>query len=461
MCVFGALALGISLGYAGANDAISFATRFHTYLPFALAAAITWTLLNLHMSLDGFKGGWHLPAILSKLIVGVTSLMVVLFALAFLTSHFYSRLVLFYFSLFFLLGVIGVRCLARVLVATQLKDMADHRCVILGHGTIARELVRKIASHPELSFQVVGFLFLDQSEASNGFAGSFGAPSTSIKTLQVLEFLLREKVRKLIIAMPWTNGSELRNLIAQCRNASIQVFLVPELYDLYLSRAELTEIDGLPLLSLQEYDPPAAYFAIKRSVDLVMSVGILLAFSAVLLLAALFVRIKKGKAFRTELRCGKDAVPFRMYRLNVDRHASNPKPYERLFVRWSLTELPQMWNVLRGDMSLVGPRPESPERVKHYSEWQRRRLKVRPGVTGLAQVHGLREQHSSEDKTRFDLQYIFSWSPLLDLSLIVQTVWTLQSRGLAQEPDLSDPSPLRGGEKDLLVEEEFTGAHRS
>jgi lipopolysaccharide/colanic/teichoic acid biosynthesis glycosyltransferase len=123
-----------------------------------------------------------------------------------------------------------------------------------------------------------------------------------------------------------------------------------------------------------------------------------------------------------------------MYRLNVERHATSPQLYERLFVRWSLTELPQMWNVLSGDMSLVGPRPESPGRVKYYSEWQRQRLKVQAGVTGLAQVHGLRDQHSSEDKARFDLEYIFNWSPLLDLSLILQTVWTLTIRGLRQEP---------------------------
>jgi len=99
--------------------------------------------------------------------------------------------------------------------------------------------------------------------------------------------------------------------------------------------------------------------------------------------------------------------------------------FEELLLKFSLTELPQIWNVLRGEMSLVGPRPESPERVKHYSDWQRQRLSVKPGLTGLAQVHGLREQHSSEEKARFDLQYIFHWSLFLDFSLVLQTAWTL------------------------------------
>jgi lipopolysaccharide/colanic/teichoic acid biosynthesis glycosyltransferase len=192
--------------------------------------------------------------------------------------------------------------------------------------------------------------------------------------------------------------------------------------------------------------------------DLVLSGGILLSVSPILMSAALFIWSKKGRAFRTELRCSKDGVPFGMYRLNVDRHSS--KGYERFLVRWSLTELPQLWNVLRGDMSLVGPRPESTERLKYYSEWQRQRLKVRGGVTGLAQVHGLREQHPSEDKARFDLQYIFNWSPFLDLSLILQTLWTLVFRGLSQEPAFVQARNRHRGASDQVLQE-VNDANRS
>ena len=441
--VLGALGLGIGLRCAGTKDPIDFASQFQTYSLMVLAAVVAWTLLYFEMNLDGFKGGWHFPAILSKLIVAVSLLMVVVLAFAFLTKHFYSRLVLLYFAIFFLLGLVGARCLARFLVTSPLRSMADHRCVILGHGPIARELASKIVSHPEIPFQVVGFLFPGESETSNGFASSLKPPFTSVETLQVLELLARQQVQKLIVAMPQPNGAEVRKLIAECRKASVQVYLVPQLYDLYLSKVELVEIDGLPLLSLQERNPPAGSLALKRTMDFVLSLGILLLVSPVLALAAFVVYSRKGRAFRTELRCGKDGFPFRMYRLNVERHATSPERYARLFVRWSLTELPQLWNVLRGDMSLVGPRPESPERVKYYSEWQRQRLKVRAGVTGLAQVHGLREQHSSEDKARFDLQYIFNWSPFLDFSLILQTVWTLLFRGLSQEPALTQTANFR------------------
>jgi lipopolysaccharide/colanic/teichoic acid biosynthesis glycosyltransferase len=458
--VLGALGLGLGLRYAGTKEAIDFATRLQSYVPFIGVAIVVWTFLHLEMGLDGFKGGWHFPSILSKLIVADSLLMVVVLAVAFLTNHNYSRLVLLYFSVFFLLGLISVRCVARFLVSSQLRNVTDHRCVILGHGPIAKELASKIALHPELPFHVVGFLFPGESEAFNGFASSLEAPFRSIKTLQVLELLEQEKVQRLIIAMPQPNGTEVRRLIAGCRGASIQVYLVPEWYDLYLSKAELVEIDGLPLLSLQERTPNAMSSALKRTMDFVLSAGILLLVSPILAVAAFVVHSKKGRAFRTELRCGKDGIPFGMYRLNIERHATSAEPYERLFVRWSLTELPQLWNVLSGDMSLVGPRPESPERVKYYSDWQRQRLKVHAGVTGLAQVHGLRDQHLSEDKARFDLQYIFNWSPLLDLSLILQTVWTLLIRGLSQRSPPTQAASFVGTSDDF-GEREIPDVNRS
>ncbi len=451
--VLGALGLGIGLRYAGTKDSIDFASHFQTYSLMLLAAVVAWTFLYFEMNLDGFKGGWQFPAILSKLIVAVSLLMVVVSSFAFLTKHYYSRLVLLYFAVFFLFGLLGVRCLLRFLVTSQLRNTADHRCVILGHGPIARELASKIVSHPEIPFHIVGFLFPGESEASNGFASWLESPFTSVKTLQVLELLARQQVQKLIIAMPQPDGAEIRKLIAECRKASIQVYLVPQLYDLSLSKVEMLEIDGLPLLSLQERNTPVGSLTLKRAMDFVLSLGILLLVSPVFAVAAFVVYSKRGRAFRTELRCGKDGIPFRMYRLNVERHATSPERYAGLFVRWSLTELPQLWNVLRGDMSLVGPRPESPERVKYYSEWQRQRLKVRAGVTGLAQVHGLRDQHSSEDKAHFDLQYIANWSPFLDLSLILQTVWTLLFRGLVQEPVPSEAPKFRGAANEFVTTE--------
>src|SRR5258708_16599943 len=147
-------------------------------------------------------------------------------------------------------------------------------------------------------------------------------------------------------------------------------------------------MEGLSRRAVEEGNPHDISVALKRSLDFVLSSGILLWVTPILAIAAFVVHSRKGRAFRTELRCGKDGIPFGMYRLNVERHATSPERYERLLVRWSLTELPQLWNVLSGDTVLLGPPPESPERVKYYSEWQRQRLKVHAGGTRLGQVHG-------------------------------------------------------------------------
>jgi lipopolysaccharide/colanic/teichoic acid biosynthesis glycosyltransferase len=132
---------------------------------------------------------------------------------------------------------------------------------------------------------------------------------------------------------------------------------------------------------------------------------------------------------------------------------------ERILVELSITELPQLVNVVKGDMSLVGPRPEGGERVSRYSAWERQRLTVKPGITGLAQVHGLREQHSSEEKCRFDLQYLLDASLFLDLSLLLQTIWTLAARTFQRGP-ASSGLPITE-RKASFLQEMVPSAHRS
>jgi len=159
-------------------------------------------------------------------------------------------------------------------------------------------------------------------------------------------------------------------------------------------------------------------------------VALILTIPAVVVLAsvAAVLCVKKRRVFRWETRCGQFGMPFEMLRLNVDRPVRGDSRFELLLEHLSITELPQLWNVIRGQMSLVGPRPDPIHSLTQYSEWQQRRLKVKPGMTGLAQVHGLREFSASEQKTRFDLQYVVDPYLLWDVSLLLQTVWTLLLR---------------------------------
>jgi lipopolysaccharide/colanic/teichoic acid biosynthesis glycosyltransferase len=123
-----------------------------------------------------------------------------------------------------------------------------------------------------------------------------------------------------------------------------------------------------------------------------------------------------------------------MWRLDVPHPLFAGSLVEMALDRFSITELPQLWNVVLGQMSLVGPRPEPPSCTARYSDWQQRRLRVKPGMTGLAQVNGLREYSSSEKKTRFDLQYVMNPHLLWDISLLLQTVWTLIMRVYSPVP---------------------------
>ncbi len=402
---------------------------FRDFLPALCSALVIWIFLYLSKNLEGFRGGWHLPTVFSQIVVAVFYLMAFLLALAFLQRHYYSRLLLLYLACLLPIGLITIRCLTRWMIASRSWRGAARRAVILGTGHLASELAYKISRHPEMLLEVVGFLYPSSSEASNG-SSTPNEELVSLPSLNVHGLLRDQGVQELIVVMPQPAASDAEKIISKCRAAGMRVRLVPQWYELYISEAQMVEVDGVPLISLEERNISAVALGLKRAVDLLGGAFLLILSLPTLLVSLVSLNRRKGRAFVTELRCGRLGVAFRMFRLNVDRHNPGPHGFDKLLVRLSLTELPQLWNVLRGEMSLVGPRPESAERVRHYSDWQRQRLCVNPGLTGLAQVHGLREQHSSEEKARFDLEYIFHWSLFLDFSLILQTAWTLAVRFL-------------------------------
>jgi lipopolysaccharide/colanic/teichoic acid biosynthesis glycosyltransferase len=273
--------------------------------------------------------------------------------------------------------------------------------------------------------------------------------------------LLRGRgIDDLIIAVSRTEHPEITDLIARCRREGIGISLVPQPYELYLSQPKLLDLDGLPLLKLGAPPGIQGTPAWKCVLDLVLSTFLLLMTGPAILAVAAWFKIRKGKAFSSETRCGQNGKAFTMYRLNSDRHAVGLPFHEFVMQQSSFTELPQLLNVLRGEMSLVGPRPEGPEKVRHYSDWHRQRLSIRPGMTGLAQVHGLRDQNSSEDKTRHDLQYILHRSLFLDISLLLQTTWTLALRSFRHKPDEAEPPLERSGVSlPPALEESLSSAH--
>jgi lipopolysaccharide/colanic/teichoic acid biosynthesis glycosyltransferase len=394
-------------------------------LPLLISLGL-WVVLFSPMQLDGFSKGWHPPAILSQLFLAICLLMMALFAGGYVARIFISRLVFAYFGVLLFLGFVGIRHLVRAVLSSKYMAKAVHRVLIVGNGPVAREIAAKIERHPELLCRVVGFLCSADTSASD-VPGAIYSPAI-VPTLGVIDLLNSQKVDEIIIALSKPGTPEVMDLAQRCRQAGIGVSVVPHPYELYLSRPQLLDIGGLPILQLRQVELDPLNAAWKRGLDVALSATLLVVSAPVVILGSIILWQKTGASFCREVRCGQAGKLFNMLRLNSDREAQRLSASEIILQQLSITELPQLWNVLRGDMSLVGPRPESPDRVKHYSDWQRERLNVKPGMTGLAQVHGLRQQHSSEEKARFDLQYMLRPSPFQDVVLLLQTMGTLTVR---------------------------------
>jgi lipopolysaccharide/colanic/teichoic acid biosynthesis glycosyltransferase len=440
---------------------------FLIFLPPIIASLVLWVFLSSWMKLDCFRGGWRFPAVVSQVFLAVCSLMGLLLAVSYLAGQYLSRLALSYFGILLLIGFIVIRYAARLLLRARYLAGAVRKVVIMGAGRVARELAIKIERHPEMLCRVVGYLFPEDNGADLRLGPSGTNSAVTASTLEVVELLRTQEVDELILALTQPAWPEVLNLAGRCREYGISVSIVPQPYELYLSKPDLLDLDGLPVLQLQDpsISPPLRSY-LKRMVDIVVSSLLSVVATPVAIPIGIWLREKKGRAFRWESRCGQRGRLFSMLRFNVDRPATHASGFERALEKLSVTELPQLWNVLRGEMSLVGPRPEPLERVRCYSEWQRQRLSVKPGMTGLAQVHGLRDHHSSEEKTRFDLQYLLNPSPLTDLSLLLQTVSTLATR-LFQYSRLVTPVSAIAEQSvyheftSNFVQETLQSAHRS
>lgn len=406
----------------------------HALLPFAFAAAIIWTVLSIFMPMDGFRGGWKFSTVFSHLLIGTGCTLAVLLTTGYLTRSYVSRLALCYFILLLFWGCLGIRVAARTVLRWRHEGGDVWRVVILGGGRVAQEVAAKIEQHPEMLCKVVGLLFPDDAGDQFSLPRAAEGPATEevaawrLSTLDITDLMRRSRVNEVIAALSHAPTPEIRTLMSRIRDMGIATTLVPQSYELYTSRPKLITLDGLPLVQLRDPGLRRRYVVLKRVLDIFVS--LILSVPAVCILApvAVILSAKKRPVLRWETRCGQFGVPFEMLRLNVDRPVRGNSRFELLLERLSITELPQLWNVMRGQMSLVGPRPDPIDSLSHYSEWQQRRLKVKPGMTGLAQVHGLREFSASEQKTRFDLQYVVDPYLLWDVSLLLQTVWTLLLR---------------------------------
>jgi exopolysaccharide biosynthesis polyprenyl glycosylphosphotransferase len=355
---------------------------------------------------------------------------------AFRTYH--SRLGIGFFGVLGTLTLVASRVTGRGLLRALRRRGYNLRYVLIaGAGDLAAEVIASIHSHTEAGLRIIGAVSDDPARQGKSIEGvKVLGPYAAVK-----EILRRRPLDEVVIALPREDGPQLEKILADLDDELVTIRLIPDLLHVMTLRSSVEELEGLPLINLRE-SPMVGWAAVqKRGFDMVVASLLLLGLAPLLALAALAVWATSGlPLFYRQERMGLDGGVFRMVKFRTMRPDAEKETgpvwtteddprRTRIgaFLRsTSIDELPQLWNVLRGDMSLVGPRPERPvfiERFRREIPGYMLRHKVRAGLTGWAQVHGWRGDTSLHERIEHDIYYIQNWSLGLDVRILLMTLW--------------------------------------
>lgn len=306
------------------------------------------------------------------------------------------------------------------------------RTAIIGAGQTGQSVALRIKNHPEVGYELAGFIDRD--------AAALGAEVAGIPVIgdcsELVTLLLRYRIEEVFLAVPHMPQDEAFELVVQCEEANVHFKIVrDDLLQVITDRVKIDDIGDLPVIPLREGRISPAGLFVKRALDLILTVPMLALSTPLWAFAALMIkRDSPGPVLFSHNRVGMGGRVFRLHKfrtMKMDAEPYAPAPGDQgdpritRFGRWlrktSLDELPQFLNVLKGDMSLVGPRPEMPFIVAQYEPWQRRRLDVPQGLTGLWQIAG-RKQLPLHFNLEYDFYYIRNWTLLLDLVILLRTI---------------------------------------
>jgi len=358
-----------------------------------------------------------------------------------------SLLGLFVVTSFLVLGI------ERSLVLAGLRALRRHgrntrNVVVVGIREAAAELAAAAAEHPEWGWRLLGFLQVNEAGDGREEAAAPGDLSPVLGTVRDLpEILEEEVVDEVIFCVAASELEEVKDAVAEAELRGINARLVADFMDLKVAQTQVGYLNGLPVLTFTTIPQQAAGLLCKRVLNATMAGLALLVLSPVMGVVALLVKASsRGPVLFRQERVGQNGRTFTLFkfrtmrpgaeRLSADLRGRNemngpifkvrddPRVTRlgRILRRWTLDELPQFWNVLRGDMSLVGPRPPLPHEVAAYQTWQMRRLSMKPGLTGLWQVSGRNEVDDFEEWMELDLSYIDNWSLREDLRILARTI---------------------------------------
>ena len=295
---------------------------------------------------------------------------------------------------------------------------------VVGAGQTARDFARTIENHRDWGLKLVGIFTQDE----------------------VRPVLESGGIDELILVADRDSLNEFTNIFVMCEELGVTTRVILNFFPHSIARMELHQLDGFPLLSFSTTPTNEALMLVRRVLDVVLAGFLAVVTLPITIITALLIKLTSpGPILFKQERCGLNGRLFLMYKfrsmvdnaeqLRFELEALNEMDgpvfklsrdpritfIGKIIRRFSIDELPQLYNVLRGDMSLVGPRPPLPQEVARYERWQRRRLSMKPGITCLWQISG-RNEVSFDDWMKLDLTYIDNWSLLLDLKILLKTV---------------------------------------
>jgi exopolysaccharide biosynthesis polyprenyl glycosylphosphotransferase len=418
---------------------------FAPYLPYA-GVYVAWLYLNYRGSglYRTTRGRSWLDEVYT-ILNGVTNATVVLLAISFVFQPLvFSRLMMIYAAAITIVLLAAARVARRAIQANlRTRGIGVQRVLVVGAGDVGHAVLRSMVSRTDLGYLPVGYLDEDAERAAVDLG--------RVKGLGGLDNLARvlrdEAIDQVVITLPWTHHDRIIKMIRTCQRLKVETSVIPDVFQLNLRQVQVENLDGIPLLRVNGHVP---FRGSNRLIKRAMDIALIALASPVLLvlfgLVALAIRLEgKGGVFYRAHRVGENGREFEMLKFrsmipDADKlreelvktrelDPRHPKIKDdprvtrvgRIIRKMSLDELPNLINVAMGDMSLVGPRPPTPDEVNLYEVWHMQRLQVKPGMTGLWQVSG-RSEIPFDEMCLMDIYYIENWSVGLDAQILMLTI---------------------------------------
>ncbi len=428
----------------------------HEQLAFRAYEPLALLLLGIMMPVLAIKGAYRLRmgteildevgTIFSSATITVAAIVVIT---AMLQQWQYSRgVILYVWILVIVLTVLGRAFYRSAQALCFHRGVGVRRLLVVGATDVGKMVMQSVTQRPDLGYQLVGFVVHRSSPSMRNF-GRFQALGT---VADIPDLIRSAMIDEIILALPASAHEEVWPVLTLCERKGVGLKLVPDLFELSLGKVQMDDIAGIPLLDVREKPLGRAPRALKRLLDIVVASIVLLLAAPVLAILAILVRIESpGPAFFIQervgmrgrhfgcrklrtMRDGADGLQPTLLRLNETggvtfKMRDDPRVTRagRWIRRWSLDELPQVLNVLAGEMSLVGPRPPLPHEVAQYEPRHHRRLEVKPGMTGMWQVSG-RSNLSFDEMMMMDTYYVDNWSLMLDIKILIRTIMAVLAR---------------------------------